>query len=457
MNILLEHERCVLFHGDSSQLDLPENSIDAIVTDPPAAIGLMNKEWDSDRGGFGAWTSWLADALRPSLRALKPGGYAFVWALPSTSHWTAVALELAGFEIWDIHHHIFGTGMPATANIPWLIDRHLGHDRKSTAAPISDEARAAAESGMYGTAFKPAVEHWILARKPLAGTYAANILEFGTGALNIEAGRIGEPPTDGRWPSHLSLEHAPGCTLRGTEVEALAKYETTDTARDGVIDYGLRPQTAGRTVKVEHDVYACALGCPVRLLDTQSGATGQHSATTGEEPSAPDGKFGKRARAKSGKPRRDPGGASKFFYVAKAARGEKDDGLGHITPKTGGQATGRQDGSAGTRNPRAGAGRTGGSRNHHPTVKSLDLMRWLLRLVTPAGGTVLDPFAGSGSTGVAALGLGLSFIGCELGGDEGEYLPIYVGRIRAALGLPPADAAAPETTADGNTAPVESV
>ena len=127
-------------------------------------------------------------------------------------------------------------------------------------------------------------------------------------------------------------------------------------------------------------------------------------------------------------------GASRFFYVAKPSRTERDEGLDHLPASTGGAATGREDGSAGLGNPRAGAGRTGGSRNVHPTVKSVALMRWLCRLITPPGGVVLDPFAGSGTTGVAALAEGLSFVGCEQGGGEGDpYLPILLGRLQRAL------------------------
>lgn len=126
----------------------------------------------------------------------------------------------------------------------------------------------------------------------------------------------------------------------------------------------------------------------------------------------------------------DSGGAARFFYVAKSSRAERDAGLSHLPPKSGGEATGRVDGSVGTENPRAGAGRTGGARNVHPTVKNIALMRWLIRLITPPGGVILDPFAGSGSTGVAALAEGCRFIGCEL---ADEYIPLIEGRLQHAL------------------------
>lgn len=400
MRLVIMHDRCALFHGDSAELGtvLPPESVDSIVTDPPAGIEFMGEEWDSDKGGREQWIAWLAELLRPAFAALKPGGHALVWAIPRTSHWTATALELVGFEIRDVHHHIFGTGFPKS--------------RTSKTDPIPEDT---------GTALKPAVEHWILARKPLAGTIAATFQKHGTGILQIGACRVeydesGPPASvfsgakgdqaatdtvygasvkyaskvseDGRWPAHLSLEHAETCGEK------------------------------------------CVLGCPVRELDDQSGATGSHGGDVDGEHAGLGYKGGKGSKRKV---RKSIAGASKFFYVAKAPRKEKDAGLDHLEAKSGGEATGRVDGSAGTKNPRAGAGRTGGARNFHPTVKSVDLMRWLVRLVTPPGGIVLDVFAGSGTTGIAALAEGLSFVGVEQGGKDGRYIPIVEGRLNAAL------------------------
>lgn len=405
MQVVLEHDRAAILHGDSSKLGdvLEPNSVDAIVTDPPAGIAFMGKGWDEDKGGRDAWIAWLADVLQPAIAALKPGGHALVWALPRTSHWTATALENAGLEIRDVHHHIFGTGFPKSLT--------------SASAPIPEGS---------GTALKPAVEHWILARKPLDGTVGEVFAKYGTGVLHIESCRIGDEkrvnapagndgsgvsynmsvvgmPKDaepreatGRWPAHLSLEHAPGCG-----------------------------------VSLDSETGACALGCPVRLLDEQSGETKSSSRARTQKAYAGPA-YGKVPARTTKGAADDTGGASRFFYVAKGSRSEKDAGLEHLPAKTGGEATGREDDSKGTQNPRAGAGRTGGARNFHPTVKSIALMRWLIRLITPPGGTVLDPFAGSGTTGVAALAEGCSFVGCEL---TPEYVPILVGRIQHALSL----------------------
>lgn len=350
--------------------DLPDDSIDSVVTDPPSGIAFMGADWDKDKGGRDAWIDWLAEIMREVWRVTKPGGHALVWALPRTQHWTATAVENAGWEVRDVLMHVFGSGFPKSLNLP----------------------------AGWGTALKPSHEAWILARKPLAGTVAANVLAHGTGALNIDGCRVGtdggggnglgshydrlgdtapnashgpdRTGTIGRWPPHLLLSHAAAC---------------------------------GET---------CADGCPVAEMDAQSGVTTSQGGSRGES------KFWGTGAQKIDPGKGDTGGASRFFpvfrYVAKPSTAEKSAGLGHRTPATGGEATGRKDGSAGLDNPRAGAGRNGGALNIHPTVKPRGLMEWLVKLITPPGGVVLDPFTGSGSTGVAAVGLGFDFVGFEM-------------------------------------------
>lgn len=391
MKIILAHERATIIHGKSENLGelLPENSVDSIVTDPPAGINFMGKGWDSHKGGRDKWISWLADLLASAFRALKPGGYGLIWAIPRTSHWTATAAEDAGFEIRDIHHHIFGTGFPKSLT--------------SKSAEIPEWA---------GTALKPSVEHWILVRKPIEGTVAECYAKYGTGVLNIDGCRI-----DGRERTDYGLANS-------TRSQGVA-YGAPSASADFDASEGRWP------AHLSLDEHAAA------LLDEQSGTltSGAHSTEHARSSRGGNGVTHGAMQGVTGPVvASSKGGASRFFYVAKGARKEKDAGLDHLAPRTGGEATGRADDSAGTKNPRAGAGRTGGARNFHPTVKSVALMQWLVRLVTPPGGIVLDPFAGSGTTGVAALGEGMSFIGCEQGGEDDEYLPILVGRIRHALG-----------------------
>lgn len=414
MNIILDEDRAVLLHGDCKDIGehLDENSVDSIVTDPPAGIDFMGKGWDSDKGGRDKWIAWLCDAMKPSFRALKPGGYALVWALPRTSHWTATAVEDAGFEICDIHHHIFGTGFPKSLNLLKAFEAKFG---------AVEAAKLHEKLDGLGTALKPAVEHWILAQKPFEKTYAENFKEHGTGGLNVDACRIDYASDADRAQAIVAQTDFKHVNDISTHLDA--------HARNGEM---FDPKTGRWPAHLSLDEFTAA------ILDEQSGELTSGARSGGVQQGRRNGQtFGDQRGGGGPEILPSKGGASRFFYIAKGSRSEKDTGLGHLEPKTGGEATGRADGSVGTKNPRAGAGRTGGARNFHPTVKSVALMRWLVRLVTPKGGVVLDPFIGSGTTGVAALAEGLSIIGVEQGGKDGEYLPILLGRIRHALsGIP---------------------
>lgn len=233
--------------GDALQIlkTLPENSVDAIVTDPPAGISFMGKEWDGSKGGRVAWIAWLSEIMTEAQRCLKPGGNALVWALPKTSHWTACALEDAGFEIRDKLYHLFASGFPKSLDISKAIDRMAGAERDvvsthktkdirrnvaediengwttrqgklgtgaptqymdyAVTAPATQEALA---WDGWGTALKPAVEEWILCRKPLAeSSVARNVLEWGCGGINIGATRVGVFPEKST-PAHEVLDTA---------------------------------------------------------------------------------------------------------------------------------------------------------------------------------------------------------------------------------------------------------
>lgn len=427
---------------------LADSSVDAVVTDPPAGIGFMGKGWDSDKGGRDKWIAWLQSIMAECLRVLKPGGHLLAWALPRTSHWTAMAIENAGFELRDVVYHAFGTGFPKSLDVGKAIDEMFGAERQAggasnTTCPFLDRGvpceghqseslnkhyhqaatRAATEQAQqwegWGTALKPAVEPWIMARKPLEGTVAANVLKYGTGAINVAATRIGDevrfstPTGDqtngttpilsgaknegyygkdviGRWPAHFVMSHGAGCSPT-----------------------------------------ACVLDCPIRIMNEQSGELTSGALKAGGKRGDGDGSSLKNG---GGVLVRDwpgsTGGAARFFYCAKPARSETEAGLDDFEAHTGGEATGRSDGSDGLNSPRAGAGRNGGRKNIHPTKKSIALMRWLVRLVTPPGGTVLDAFAGSGTTGLAALVEGCRFIGFEL---SPEYHAIASARLRSII------------------------
>ena len=197
---------------------LEPDSVDALVCDPPAGISFMGKDWDDDKGGAKQWINWMAEVMAECLRVLKPGAHGLVWAIPRTSHWTATALEESGFEIRDVVTHLFGSGFPKSLNISKAIDKAAGVERVANipnphfsdrkmlgtqhikmgglnaqpeflSSPATPEAK---QWDGWGTALKPASEHWVLVRKPLEEkTVAANVLKHGTGGINIDGCRIG--------------------------------------------------------------------------------------------------------------------------------------------------------------------------------------------------------------------------------------------------------------------------
>jgi len=209
-----------LINGDCLEKlkELADNSVDAIVTDPPAGISFMNKEWDSNKGGRDEWMQWLTEVMTEAKRVLKHGGHALVWAIPRTSHWTAMAIENAGFEVRDCVYHIQSQGFPKSLNVSKAIDKKFGAEREvirsrklfgggrrlkgvmfeedgkdtdtfNYTAPATDKAK---QYDGYGSQLKPAVECWWLCRKPLAEkNIVDNVLKHGTGAINIDKSRIG--------------------------------------------------------------------------------------------------------------------------------------------------------------------------------------------------------------------------------------------------------------------------
>jgi DNA modification methylase len=308
--------RWLLLHADSLALlpDLPEGSVEAVVTDPPYGIGFGGEAWDggslTDAETFQQWTTtWAVEALR----VLKPGGWLAAFGTPRTSHRLVAGIEDAGFEVRDQLLWLYAQGVPKS------------HRRPDGLA----------------SCLKPAYEPILLARKPLAATTLdGNLAAHGTGALQIDAARI--PRLEhgrGFWPANVALSHAPRC-------------------RNG----------------------HCQSDCPVTLINTQP------------------------------RPGRE---ISRLFFTTKANRREREAGCEELPL------------SEVPIYPRGG-GAVRLVRNTHPTVKPLELMRWLTRMVCPPGGTVLDLFTGSGSTGAAVLLEGRRFIGIER--DE-RYVPVARARI----------------------------
>lgn len=352
-------------HADARCLPLPPESIDAIVTDPPYELGFMSKTWDASGVAYDRAT-W-AEALRVA----KPGAHLLAFGGTRTHHRLMVAVEDAGWEIRDVLMWLFGSGFPKSKNVAGAIDRgeglpnrghaiaHASHTRPITGEALPSGEDLPAYQGQtersrqwegWGTALKPAYEPIVLARKPLIGTVAQNVTAYGTGALNIDASRIGTERRTIEGMSSLGVMH----------------------------DDDWKPRSVSSTVEGRW---------PANLiLDEEAGALLDAE---------------------------NDGGPSRFFYSSKAGRAEREAGLAGFAPER------RSDGRAkDIENPRL---RTDSRRNDHPTVKPIDLMRYLCRLITPPGGTVLDPFCGSGSTGMAALDAGFDFIGTDL---DPHYLAI---------------------------------
>lgn len=507
-----------LHHGDCLQVmrAMPDNSVDAIVTDPPYGLEFMGKEWDAPwkgdnrqpgddsytesasrhsnfvrygmSAGYGGdlgakmrgFQDWTEQWAREALRVLKPGGHLLAFSGSRTYHRMACAIEDAGFEIRDQIMWLYGSGFPKSLDVSKAIDKAAGRIGKSTeeiknalkaahdatgktlgelnaacgfeasgylrtsstwatvlptadkwaimrdvlgldqsldavfaeaerevigksqwsnsaahfvpgenhtdrivldiTAPATDEAK---QWDGWGTALKPAHEPICVARKPLIGTVAANVLQFGTGALNIDACRV---PTDG-------APRAKG-------------------GKSGIHD---EHDVLGRwPANVAHDGSAEV----VALFPAKAGAA---APVRGSEASSPtETVYGKFDRVQ-GAFHADSGSAARFFYCAKATRRDRNEGCEQLDKRP-------LLWSSGTQNPGSfqSDGTDKSSQNHHPTVKPTALMQWLVRLVTPKGGMVLDPFMGSGSTGKACVLEGVGFIGIE---READYIAIAEARI----------------------------
>ena len=361
---------------------MADNSVDSIVTDPPYELGFMGKSWDS------SGIAYSVELWRECLRVLKPGGHLLAFSGSRTYHRMVVAIEDSGFEIRDMVSWISNKTFPKSMNIALALDKAAGvqgdrgtainvggkGERKDIETSVSkangklqegykdlktDEAKKWAG---WGTALKPSVEPIVMARKPLIGTVAENVLTWGVAGLNIDGSRIG---TEERVNASA-----------GNADRELWRMNTSET--EGRTAIGRWP------ANIILDEYTA------ELLDKQADA-------------------------------------SRFFYVAKASKRDRNEGLENLPEVKAGSYNGnaiQPDGNKIGANPDKP---NQPAQNFHPTVKPTDLMRYLIKLVTPEGGTVLDPFSGSGSTGKAALLDGYKFTGIELTAD---YLPIIEGRLK---------------------------
>ena len=434
------NERFNLFEGNCLEVmkTMDADSIDSIVTDPPYELGFMGKSWDSSGVAFNV------EVWREALRVLKPGGHLIAFSGSRTYHRMAVAIEDAGFEIRDQIMWVYGSGFPKSHNISKQLDKLAGAERKVIGSrPLTGNGKTL-KSGFHqpdgsgagetikqdvyefteastpeaqqwqgwGTALKPAHEPMVLARKPLIGTVANNVLTYGTGGLNIDGSRVGS-------------EEMTKTTSNGVKISENRSMSGANFERETI------GTVTGRfPANFIHDGSDEVLEL---FPDSKGGAypakRGQSVNTAFASGQETEGGF----RAMG-----DSGSAARFFYCAKASKKDRNEGLdGFIGKEVGAKGNGlaRQCATCGASvldgcqcvdrtfvNPTRA--------NHHPTVKPTSLMQYLVRLVTPPNGTVLDPFLGSGSTGKAAMYEGFNFVGIEL---TPEYLPIAKARILFAL------------------------
>ena len=392
-----------LLQGDCAEQmrTLADNSIDAIVTDPPYALvgtsgtgGFMGAKWDSELPTVEMW--------KEALRVAKPGAHLLAFGGTRTYHRLACAIEDAGWEVRDCIMWVYGSGFPKSMDVSKAIDKMLGAERtevigsrhrnvkpyddgngwnaNNTTGDYQYMAPATPEASAwqgFGTQLKPAVEPIVVARKPLDGTVAANVLKYGTGAINIDGCRV---PTEETW-THGATKAKPAAEYDGgwkrveQQSNSLGRFPA-NLVHDGSDEVlALFPESKGALAPV----YGKQKG--------QQSHTGDRGIYGHYE-----------QRDTPMYPRNDSGSAARFFYCAKASRSERGEG------------------------------------NDHCTVKPLALMRYLVRLVTRKGGIVLDPFMGSGTTGVAAIQEGMNFVGIE---RDPHYFDIAKSRVNAAKPLPP--------------------
>jgi site-specific DNA-methyltransferase (adenine-specific) len=384
-----------IINGDCLDVlkELEDNSVDSIVTDPPYGLSFMGKRWDYDVPSVEVWAECL--------RVLKPGGHLLAFAGTRTQHRMAVRIEDAGFEIRDMIAWVYGSGFPKSLDVSKAIDKAAGAERAEVVgvrhrnvkpfddangwnqnntngdyaytAPATPEAK---QWEGWGTALKPALEPITVARKPLIGTVAENVLQHGTGAINVDGCRVDFMSEEDRKESTQKNQHANFGTppLTGNNVYG-------DYSMIGPKNYN---PTGRWPANFIHDGGEEVVG-----LFPKSKSTGGQASLGAFRNGDVYGK-GRDEREIRDPGYGDSGSAARFFYCAKASKADRGEG------------------------------------NNHPTVKPTDLMRYLCRLVTPPKGIVLDPFMGSGSTGKGAILEGFNFIGIE---REEEYCKIAERRI----------------------------
>lgn len=465
MELYSENEHYKLYHG--SMLDMLEvinkNSIDSIVTDPPYELGFMNKGWDSSGIAF------QKETWEKCFEVLKPGGYLLAFGGSRTFHRIATAIEDAGFEIRDTIMWLYGSGFPKSMNIGKAVESKLVNGSANTQA-FKDLKGTKAESGDWGlsansefygarpsdysadkhlrtvnvdyqtdegqkwdgwgTALKPSYEPIIVARKPCEGSTTDNVLKWQVGGLNIDACRIS---TNDKWQR------------KEAETNTAEGYQRKNSSM-------FAQKTAGEMNENGRFPANTILTFDDSDFDEVCGGFPYTSSNGGETTMQDFRDVGKKSKESIGIDKLsfgqvnnaerintgyvspcDSGSAARYFYCAKASTKDRDEGLNDFEKHIESDIKSLE--SAKMPHNRSGNAK----KNTHPTVKPTELMQYLIRLVTPAGGRILDPFNGSGSTGKAAMwenrerDTDYSYIGIEL---TEQYLPIAAARIEYPLVAP---------------------
>jgi len=509
MALHYEDGQTQLHHGDCREVlaSLPDCSVDSVVTDPPYELGFMGKAWD------GSGIAYSVEMWGEVLRVLKPGGHLCAFGGTRTYHRMACAIEDAGFEIRDSLHWVYGSGFPKSLDVSKAIDKAAGAEREVVGkhpSPGSTKPRTSMGDGWqtdpdittaatdaakqwqgWGTALKPAHEPIVLARKPLIGTVAANVLTHGTGALNIDGARVG---TDGgtsggvgsgsfRFHGFTSLAELQRAASNGEKcpdgrdaATTLARYEESvrnageitatgrwpanvifDTEAGALLDEQADGASRFFTAIEWDDNTDIGIDVPFRYVPKPSKR--ERNAGLDGLPVPQYGGVGVRGHDPDPYPVRihnpNPIVIAEYLRTwrekASMSKAAADEAIGGTTLYS--WFEGRPKGiqlptpemwlrlkklfgfddihdeqmTATHLVEKSGFENSKPTANHHPTVKPLALMRWLVKLVTPPGGTVLEPFAGSGTTLMACVMEGFNGIGIEM---TDEYLPIIEGRVK---------------------------
>lgn len=444
--------------------ELPDNSVDSVVTDPPYGLSFMNKKWDYDVPSVEFW--------KEAYRVLKPGGHILSFGGTRTYHRMVVNIEDAGFEIRDQIMWLYGSGFPKSLNIGKAVDKLEGNERevvgrlenyqnKSSGGANShmmeevkpridlDITKGQSEWEGWGTALKPANEPICLARKPLSEkSVAENVLKWRTGGINIDGCRVGTDDKlsrpvfktndtniygggkgmpvetlghdEGRFPANIILECICDEVIKGEKGEKTQTKTNINNKEANWFRNAGGDKEERWSFNDKGDIHTNPM-CPCRLMDEQSGMSKTRADLNYKHNKTESNSEVFQSRG-TYTPRQDSGGASRFFYQAKVSKKERNMGLDHFE-----EVDESRNKAFDVEGGRKSKYDLSVKKNNHTTVKPINLMIYLCRLITPPGGVILDPFMGSGSTGIAALLGGYNFIGMEM---DVDYMKIAEGRIK---------------------------